>query len=225
MMEYFANWHFRFTLDDIATSIFNDILVHLVRNIYADELGEDLFHDFVLLVNVPLRVTLHLMTEETSPWFDDVRTEHIEFRDDILRRSVWQALDDLMQRRGSDTKAWRWGDIHTVTLQHPFGLQPPLDKIFNLGPHPCAGASTALISGEYNFNAPFAVTIGPSFRMIVDTRNPSEYRAILPSGQSGQVFHPHYDDQLHLWLNGSYRNARTTGVGSSHETLTLQPVQ
>ena len=35
-----------------------------------------------------------------------------------------------------------------------------------------------------------------------------EYRSVLPSGESGQVFDDHYDDQTELWLNGGYRTGR-----------------
>ena len=54
------------TVGDIATTIYQVFLNHLLRNIYADEMGEDIFHDFCVLVNVPLRVTARLLHENTS---------------------------------------------------------------------------------------------------------------------------------------------------------------
>jgi penicillin amidase len=115
--------------------------------------------------------------------------------------------------------------MHTVTLRHPFGLLRPFDRLFNIGPFPFPGGSTTLISGEYSFNDPFAVTVGPSFRQIFDMANPSEVRAVLPSGESGQVFHPHYSDQTDLWLNGGYRIARSDGKGGNWDLLRLVPAR
>jgi penicillin amidase len=112
-----------------------------------------------------------------------------------------------------------------VTLHHPFGLRKPLDRIFNLGPYPVGGGSTSLISYEYSFNDPFAAIVGPSFRQIFDLANAREVRAILPSGQSGQVFHPHYDDQTRLWLNGGYRVERRDVGGTRRDVLRLEPVR
>ncbi len=203
--EYLTNWDFRFTENDIASSIYHEFLLQLVRNIFLDEMGEDLFHDFTMLVNVPLRVTARLVKEGTSVWFDDVRTPAVETRDDILRRSAGEAIRDLIARAGDDPRLWRWGSMHTVTLQHIFGLQTPLDKVFNIGPFPYPGASTALMSGEYSFTAPFAVTVGASFRQIFSFADSVTHLAVLPSGESGQVYHPHYDDQTSLWLHGAYR--------------------
>jgi penicillin amidase len=197
--------------------------VRLLENTFKDEMGEDLYHDFVLLVNVPVRVITRLLGEGNSPWFDDVGTSAVETRDEIVRRSLRQAGDALRERFGPEMKAWRWGDMHTVTLKHPFGLQQPLDRIFNVGPFPASGGSSSLVSCEYSFNTPFTVTIGPSFRQIFDMANPREVRAVLASGQSGQIFHRHYDDQTHLWLHGGYRVARRDGAWAGREVLYLEP--
>jgi len=219
LLEYLHNWNFYFTRDDIATSIFQMFFVRLLENTYRDEMGEDLYHDWVILVNVPIRVTMRLLQEGTSLWFDDRTTPgQTETRDEIIRKSLREAGEELKRRRGEERKEWQWGGLHTVTLSHPFGLRKPLDRIFNRGPFPVGGGSTSLISFEYSYNEPFAATVGPSFRQVFDLASSSELRAILPSGQSGQLFHAHYDDQVRLWLNGGYRIERRDG-GSLHQEV------
>lgn len=229
LRQYFTNWNYSFGKDDIATTIYQQFLTLLVRNIFEDEMGKDLFHDYALLVNVPLRVTMRLVEEDNSPWFDDIRTTPTESRDDIIRKSIAEAVNTLRLRFGDETKNWQWGSLHTLTLQHPFGLQKPLDKVFGIGPFPYGGGSTSMMSGEYSFNEalneselgkPFGVTVGASFRHIVDMSKPHEYRMILPSGQSGQVFNTHYSDQTYMYLNGAYRTVRAEGA---NERLILEP--
>lgn len=225
VMEYLRNWDFRFGKDDIATTVYHHLLVRLLRNIYADEMGDSLYHDFGLLVNVPLRTTAALLARDTSAWFDDVRTPEVEGRDDIIRRSFAEALQDL-RRRGEDTRLWRWGEVHSVTLRHPFGMVKPLDRLFNIGPFPLSGASTALMSGEYGLHDPFAVTVAASFRSVIDFSQPAVTWRVLPSGQSGQVLHRHYGDQTRLWLNGAYRTVLRRPEGdppSGWSRLVLEP--
>ena len=224
VFEYLRNWHYRFTTDDVATSIYQEFLVRLLRNTFADEMGDDLFHDWVILTNIPLRVMARLLAQGSSAWFDDVRTPFIETRDDIVRKSLREALADLHEQWGADPKNWRWGNLHTVSLRHPFGLQKPLDRIFNVGPFPASGGSTALVSFEYDLNKPFAVTVGPSFRQIFDMGGEGEFRSVLPSGESGQVYHSHYADQTSLWLNGAYRTGVFRGPARADmERLILEP--
>jgi len=224
LLEYMRNWNFFFTRDDIATSIFQMFFVRLLENTYKDEMGDALFHDWVILVNVPIRVTTRLLREGSSLWFDDRATpDRVETRDDIVRRSLREAGEELQRQRGTDRKQWQWGELHTVTLNHPFGLRKPLDRIFNLGPYRIGGGSTSLTSFEYSYNEPFAVTVGPSFRQIFDMANDQEVRSIIPSGQSGQVFHSHYDDQARLWVTGGYRVERRDGRSAHREVLRLEP--
>jgi penicillin amidase len=223
--DYLRNWDFVFRKDDIATAIYQVTFERLLRRLYLDEMGDDLFHDWCILSNIPLRVTQRLLDEGTSPWFDDITTPRVELMDDILRLSVSDALAVLRVRFGDDAKNWRWGELHRVTLQHPFGLQKPLDKIFNVGPFSVGGGHTALVSAEYDLNEPFDVTVGSSFRMIVDLSRPGELRSVLPSGQSGQVFTDHYADQTPLWLRGFCRTVQTDSAavrspGWTHLTLT-----
>jgi penicillin amidase len=171
-------------------------------------------------------VTAKLMREGSSPWFDDVTTEAVETRDDIIRRSLREAVEELAKRFGNDPKMWRWGELHTVVLEHPFGKRKPLDRFFNIGPFPVNGASTTLVSGEYSFNNPYRVTVGPSFRQIFDFAGDGPVRSVLPSGQSGQALHRHYDDQVQLWLNGGYRiSSFAHPVGEGASVLTLEAPQ
>jgi penicillin amidase len=224
VFEYLRNWHYRFTTDDVATSIYQEFLVRLLRNTFADEMGDDLFHDWVILTNIPLRVIARLLLQGTSAWFDDVRTPLVETRDDIVRKSLREALADLRAQWGADPRNWRWGNLHTVSLRHPFGLRKPLDRIFNVGPFPASGGSTALVSFEYDLNKPFDVTVGPSFRQIFEMGGEGEFRSVLPSGESGQVFHSHYADQTSLWLNGGYRTGVFRGAARADmEHLLLEP--
>ncbi|MGA9116763.1 MAG: penicillin acylase family protein [Bacteroidota bacterium] len=224
MLDYLRNWHCRHEEGDVAAGMFHAILARLAEDIFRDEMGEDLYHDFVLLVNVPLRVMSRLLAEGTSSWFDDVRTPQRETRDEIIRRSAARALADLRGRFGADMKLWRWGQMHTVSFVHPFGERAPLDLVFNTRPRPYGGGPGVLVSGEYALGRPFAVTVGAAARLITDFAREGRSLRILPPGQSGQVFHPHYSDQLHLWLNGAYRQAGPgEGNRAGWKRLRLEP--
>ena len=203
-LSYLRNWEYNFRKEDVTTTIFNTFYVKLLWNTFRDEMGQDLFHDYIYLANVPIRVMSEMLKFEWSSWFDIVATEEVETRDVILRMSLEDALAELQGTVGTELKMWSWGDLHRVTFKHILGSKEPLDKIFNVGPFPVGGAGTTLNSGEYNLNSPFQMTVGPSFRHITDLSDSVSSLMVITSGQSGQPLHPHYDDFAPLWLNGLY---------------------
>jgi penicillin amidase len=65
-------------------------------------------------------------------------------------------------------------------------------------------------------------------RMIVDISNLDASQTVLPTGQSGHPFNPHYDDQMPLWLNGQYHTmlwSKTAVEAAAQDKLILQPAQ
>ncbi len=204
-LEYFHNWDYRCTQNDIATTIINEFFIRLIHNMYEDEIGSKTFDNFIFFSAIPYRVTSQLLQEDSSAWFDDMHTEGIESKHDIIKRSFVQSLDTLSTMLGSEMKNWQWGNVHQIEFSHPFGARKPLDKVFNVGPFADGGAMTTIKKGDFKLNKPFKVFSAPSMRQIVDLANPTQSFMVNQLGQSGQALDSHYDDQTPLWLNGGYR--------------------
>jgi penicillin amidase len=203
-LNYLRNWDYRFAQNDVATTIFNVFVARLFHTTFEDELGKDVFNDFVFFGAIPYRVTSQLLSADSSLWFDNVTTRTVETRDDILRQSLSDAIAELQQSMGDEMKNWQWGKLHTVTFKHLFGSRKPLDNIFNIGPFPISGGGTTVMKTEYKFTTPYGVSVGPSMRQVVDLSQPLDAFTVITSGQSGQPLNKHYDDQTTLWLNGGY---------------------
>jgi len=226
VLEYLRNWDFRYNKNDVASTILNVAFVKVVENIFADELGDSVLGFFTSYSAIPYRVVGQFLTADSSSWFDDIRTSHVETKDEILRKSLYDAIEDLRTKLGPDTKTWRWGNLHTATFEHPFGKRQPLDKVFNIGPFPIGGSATTLNKSDFRIRRPYATTIGPSMRQVIDLANSRSMSSVINSGQSGQALHKHYDDQTVLWLTGSYHTITIDWheiTSSGWEHLTLKP--
>lgn len=227
-LDYLRNWDFRFATGDVATTIFNQFYVFLLRNIYLDEMGPGLFRQFQEFGAVPNRATARLLASDSSLWFDDRSTERRESRDDILRKSLAEALDTLRASMGPVMKEWRWGRVHSVTFRHPFGTREPLGQVFDVGPFEAPGGGTTVCKTEYRTSDPFGVRVGPSMRQVIDLGKPLEGFYVITGGQSGQAFNQHYADQAPLWLNAGYIRItmdREEIVTAPWDRLILEPVQ
>lgn len=204
-LSYFRNWTFMMLQEDVATSVFEAFLLRVIHNTFDDELGPAISRLYGKLAGRPLMAITELLQKESSVWFDDVTTEHRETRDEIIRRSLQEAVDSLREKNGGDLKEWNWGLLHQVEFNHVFGENSLLRSLFNVGPFPVGGSHSTVWKGDFALEAAFRNTVGPSTRQIFDLSDPNNTRAVTPPGQSGQIFHKNYKDQVGLWLAGAYR--------------------
>jgi penicillin amidase len=57
----------------------------------------------------------------------------------------------------------------------------------------------------YDSTGFYKVNSGPSTRRIIDFSDVENSISILPTGQSGNPFSKHYEDQAELFVNGKFR--------------------
>jgi penicillin amidase len=231
-IERFQNWNGEMKPAEPIGSVYNAFFTYLLRNIYADQLGEKVFYDFLIVQNMPYRATLNLLRNNNSEWFDNINSAAVEKRNDIIRKSLYDALVFLRTKFSNpDINTWNWGDIHKVKFLHPLGTVAALDKTFNIGPFDVGGDQTTVNNSEYNFNdvmktGEFNNVLGPSMRLITNMADPEHSLSVNTTGQSGQPLHPNYQDQARLWQFGEYKfntMSEPEMISKSYKLLTLEP--
>ncbi len=219
-------WDYVESVESVAATLYNVWALEFLQATIKDEMGDTLFQNYVQWSSLAIRALEYLVEHPQSPWFDDRATEAVENGRHIVRRALRTALQRLQEKFGELMGDWQWGQLHQLTLEHPIGRQKPFDVIFNVGPIPVGGSPNTVNKGEYNFAKPYAVNSGASMRRIVDLANPEVCLSVIPGGQSGQPFSPHYKDQVTLWWKGQYRivsMAAPRTSASSKEVLRLKP--
>lgn len=219
-LELLEKWDYDMNGSYQVAAIYQVFLKYLLRNIYLDEMGDDLFNKFLFIANVPYRSLLKVIRSESS-WFDDVTTSKIEDKNFIIRKSLSDALTYLEKNYGKDLSGWQWGRIHKVIFKHSFsGNFNLIDKFVNIGPFEIGGDGTTIFNTEYPFaksieefaafrHEEFENVLGPSMRFIYDFAKPNELNLILTTGQSGNLFSEHYSDMSENWLTGKLLKIKT----------------
>lgn len=215
-VNYLQNWDYTYGRSETAASIMDVFLLRLAENTLRDELGNDLYENFIGYSALPARVLLNMLVNGSS-FFDDQSTPQQESRDEIIRRSMQQALTYLSENFGDEPAEWQWENLHSLTLQPAFlgraaqdssassSLQLIVSNVFNKGPYGVPGNKTSINNGEYLWTNPYDMVIGPSIRRIVDLSNMRRSLSILPAGQSENPLSNFYGDQTQSWLNGQYK--------------------
>lgn len=199
------NWNGDNQLTDIAPTIYHKFIYQYLKNTFTDELDTATF-DQLIKTHIAKRFTAPLLYQE-SIWYDDVSTEKKESRTDILLKSFQEAIALLETQLGSDLNAWTWNKVHTVEHPHPMGQVEMLRPYFNVGPYEVSGTGEVInnLGFHYDDSGEYKVYFGPSTRRIVDFSDIENSMSILPTGQSGNPFSPHFQDQAELYIQGKFR--------------------
>ncbi|MFW6039583.1 MAG: penicillin acylase family protein [Gemmatimonadota bacterium] len=198
-----ADWDRMVEVDSRAAPLFYTWFYGLRSLVAADEWSEAPDRAFFPVVSM-LRI---LDGEEANPWVDDVSTPDVrETLAELEERAMAAAIERIDGRS--------WGEVHEERHAHPLGASPLLDRLFgfHVGPHPAPGGPNTVRPDAYQIwqrirpggpTPPWTSEYGPSERLVVEMR-PSgpRARALLPTGQSGNPFSPHYRDMNAAWRAG-----------------------
>ena len=197
-----SNWDRQNFAGSTGAAIWNATWRNLLVRTFQDELPEALWPEGN---SRWFEVVGNLLDEPLDPWWDDVTTQGLESRDDMLAAAFYDAVDELDKRLGSDVSSWTWGALHKMTfINQSFGSTGIgiIDDRFNRGPYSASGSKGVVNAVGWTTTEGYQVNWLPSMRMLVDLGDLSRSRAIHTTGQSGHVDNEHYDDMIPLWLEG-----------------------
>ncbi|WP_020402350.1 penicillin acylase family protein [Gracilimonas tropica] len=215
-ISYLENWNFEYSLSSTAASIFDVFMLNFTKNSLLDDFGEVAYNNFVHYENIPVRTMTSLINTE-SPLFDDTSTDSVETKEDIVIKSMQDAILFLSDSLGSEPYEWRWEQLHTITFEPPLFAQAAdapdapsslkliVNNLLSKGPYEVESHGMSVNNGQYRWENPFEMVLGPSIRRISDLSDMSKSKSILPTGQSGNPLSDHFGDQTEMWLSGQYR--------------------
>ncbi|MGV7927520.1 MAG: penicillin acylase family protein [Spirochaetota bacterium] len=122
-----------------------------------------------------------------------------ETRDDMIVKSMRDAVAQVSEKFGKNEKKWAWGRVHKMLIKHPLGTVLPF---LNLGPYSYAGDDFTIHAGWWDRYNPFEMKSGAAIRLVVDMADLSTMTVMSPPGQSGHYLSPHYGDLAETWAKG-----------------------
>jgi penicillin amidase len=141
---------------------------------------------------------------ETSAGASQTMSDAVAGRDELLVRSLTEAVAELTRKLGPDPNAWQWGQekYHHALIRHPLAdiAAPDVRARLNVGPYPRGGDSYTVSATGGGDNQ----TSGGSLKIIADTENWDNSLGLNNPGQSGDPASPHYRDLFELWSRGRY---------------------
>jgi penicillin G amidase len=229
-LERLRSWDGRLDTETVAGTIVQVFTVHFARAIGAAVIGDD--EQAARWIS---KSTLGFTAMTSSPWrFQARMLELWEEGDEALigdrsweglaQEALTSALDELVERHGEDSSAWRWGHVHGVRFVHALGegrgtVPKVLDRVLSRRVTAGGSQETVCANGFVAHGGDYTGVWGPSFRLLADAADPTRSRWQHMTGQSGHPGSPHYDDLIEPWARGA-----TNRFGQpAAETLRLDP--
>ncbi|RYB94708.1 penicillin acylase family protein [Nocardioides oleivorans] len=221
------DWDFTSPADSAPAAYFNVVWRNLLDLTFHDDLRQRTWPDggdrWFLVVG-------RMLSEPAGPWWDDVETDEVETRDDILRQALLDARDELTRRQARDVRLWEWGRLHRMNLHNAtlgesgVGL---VERLFNRDGWEVGGGSAIVDATSWNAVDGYEVTAAPSMRMVVSMADLDDSRWINLTGVSGHPASSHYSDQTELYVDGEtlpWAFTRDAVLASAEDTLVLRPL-
>ncbi|MCM4153651.1 penicillin acylase family protein [Arenibacter sp. N53] len=200
-------WDGSSQLQQIEPGIYHRWIYFILKNTFEDELGTEMFGQ-MLDTHFHKRLIAHMAEKETSVWWDDITTtDSVETKKERVNFSFKQAYQSMEEEFGKDPNKWTWNKLHTLEHGHPIGQIKALRSLFNVGPFPVSGTREVINNMYFKYDETgfYPVSSGPSTRRVIDFSDIENSTSILPTGQSGNPFSEHYDDQAEMYNQGKFR--------------------
>ncbi|QXP65477.1 penicillin acylase family protein [Polaribacter sp. AHE13PA] len=223
------NWDGNYLKTAVGPTIYNRFLYEFLSMTYKDELGDS----FDLFINSQLQdeVLPNQLNREHSVWWDNISTkDKVEVKSDIIQASFKSAFSFLENQLGENVENWTWNRVISVEYEHAIGKAGGLlRKLFNLGPYETIGGNEVINNQIFKLDSTgyYKVTAGPSTRRVIDFSDIENSLAIIPTGQSGNVFSRYYKNQTKKYLQGEFVKMKLnqTEIEQSKNVLIFKPME
>ncbi|MDD3287421.1 MAG: penicillin acylase family protein [Alphaproteobacteria bacterium] len=200
-LELLRRWDGVMSEDKPEPLIFDAWLYFMQRNLFKD-LGD-------ISDEGPLKADLisQIIGEYKSNWCSGKAGVGTMPCDEVMIKSLDNALGWIVVRQGSDINKWRWGKEHHAIMKNRFFSKTFFFDKYSDFEFPSSGDFYTLDrGGSFKMEEPdiFPRKHGGGFRGIYDLGNMALSRFMIATGQSGHILSPHYGDLLPMWREFKY---------------------
>jgi penicillin amidase len=191
-----------FSAISIEATIYTSFLERLHYNVFADELGNKLFAEYMKFPSfADAKLYELLTTDQTSAWFDNVETkEEVENAYFLIFKSFMEGVNRLVKNfESSNIYDWNYEYIHTGEPKHFLADNDLLYDTYKAETVFLGGNRTTITNSRNTSPNAF----GSTMRFIADM-DENQIHHIMPGGQSGNPVSPDFSNQLNFWKSSAY---------------------
>lgn len=185
--DILRSWDGRMTVDSAAPTIETAARDQIFRMLLEPKLGTQFREYNWWMAPVALE---NILDRQPQRWLP----KNYPSYNDLLVAALEASLSTGNVPR--KLEEWSWGKQQRLTVEHPILGHVTVVRRW-------AGPGNVPISGDAYTVKQMTQGLAPSERMTVDLSDLDRSTMNVVTGQSGQIFSPHYEDQWKAWYDGS----------------------
>lgn len=187
--------------DTSKNALFFEIFTnHFIRNVFIDELGENILKDFIKNCRIYGNVIYKIYNGIYCEWVNNIKTPKKESIKEIAVVTFKETVN-LINDKYIDKN---WGDKHKLILKHPMGDIKILSKILKLKFKSISVGGSYHTVKVFSYKENFLTSFGSSNRHIYSLDNWDNSIYILPTGNSGLPYSKFYCNLTKKYIAGEY---------------------
>ncbi|MDG5766428.1 penicillin acylase family protein [Balneolales bacterium ANBcel1] len=217
-LPYLQNWNHEYRANETAATLFEVFLGKSAQLLYRNYMDHDRYAALYTSSDIPISA-VSLLLQEPEHW----PASHSMTYSDWIHTSMKEAVRYLISTYGEEPHAWQWNPVVSpsimpvlfdATTKRSFPARAAARSLFKTNELHVSGAPHTIHASHTKANEELRLTGTSTLKRIMKNTPHKEFHGILSTGQSGNVFSDHFDDQNPLWQNGNMRHVRIPDVRS-----------
>ena len=209
VLPYLRNWNYEFRPTETAATLFEHFLHQASLNLYQQYFNDDQIRMLFTAPAIPLSAVSRLL-QNPEEWPEDHHQTHLEWVTDSMKEVVHYLSETI----GQQAYDWQWNHV----MSHPFEpvfYEPTVSQnisarlasrnLYQMGDFSISGTSHTIRSSHVNYNNKTELSGLTTQERVMFLSPENKHYSILSTGQSGNVFSRHHDDQYLLWQKKELR--------------------
>lgn len=206
ILPYLENWNYEFHSNETAATVFQLFLFTSAEYLYAAWLDDT---ERSLLFTAPQIALNAVSTMLRNP--EKWPVSHPMTYEDWVSSSMKTTLEKLDSLIGKQPYDWQWGQVLQADFTPPLfesalhknrSARMAAEHVYPPGFFSIAGSGHTIKSAHHAITSPFVVSGATTSRHVIIQQPAHLTYSVLSTGQSGNVFSEHFDDQFMLWKQG-----------------------
>ncbi len=208
-LPYLRNWDHHYRSNETAATLFELFMLLSAKELYQMYFSAEQISMLFTMPHLPVSALSRLI-QQPEAWPD----HHTQSFEEWIRDNMIKTVRFLENNYGQEPYDWQWDSVVSHSFEPVFfeaedsqSLPVKLAErnLFKMNHHVIRGGPHTIQSTHIKTNGMVAMSGASTLKRIMQLSPEAETYSVISTGQSGNIFSRHFDDQNELWNDREFK--------------------